>query len=61
MKNPTLLILLIFICLNGYSQIVQPTKEQVEWADCEIGAIIHFDINVYDPSYQWRKQWDDNP
>ncbi|MCT4646180.1 MAG: alpha-L-fucosidase [Carboxylicivirga sp.] len=61
MKNPTLLILLIFICLKGYSQIAQPTKEQVEWADCEIGAIIHFDINVYDPSYQWRKQWDNNP
>ncbi len=39
----------------------KPTKEQVEWADCEIGAIIHFDINVYEPQYQWRGQWDYNP
>lgn len=39
-------------------QLHVPTKEQVEWADCEIGAIIHVDINVYEPEYQWRGQWD---
>lgn len=39
----------------------KPTKAQVEWADCEIGGLIHFDINVYEPSYQWRGQWDYNP
>ena len=43
------------------AQIPKPTIEQVEWADCEIGAIIHFDINVYEPEYQWRRQWDYNP
>ncbi|MCL3781090.1 hypothetical protein EMN47_11940 [Prolixibacteraceae bacterium JC049] len=53
---------LILISMTGWAQdLPKPTKEQVEWADCEIGAIIHFDINVYDPSYQWRKQWDNNP
>ncbi len=43
------------------AHLPKPTKEQVEWADCEIGAIIHFDINVYEPEYQWRGQWDYNP
>ncbi len=32
-----------------------------QWADCEIGALIHFDINVYEPEYRWRGQWDYNP
>lgn len=44
-----------------FAQLAKPTKEQIEWADCEIGAIIHFDINVYEPEYQWRGQWDYNP
>ncbi len=61
MKKLFLLIVIVSISLKGYPQIPKPTKEQVEWADCEIGAIIHFDINVYEPEYQWRGQWDYNP
>ena len=30
-----------------------PTTSQLEWAEQEIGAIIHFDMQVYDPSYYY--------
>lgn len=30
----------------------KPTKSQLEWADCEIGVIIHQDVQVYVPSYE---------
>lgn len=53
--------LFVFAMQIVTAQIPKPTKEQVEWADCEIGAIIHFDINVYEPEYQWRGQWNYNP
>jgi alpha-L-fucosidase len=29
-----------------------PTQRQIEWADCEIGVIIHQDVQVYVPSYE---------
>jgi len=44
-----------------FAQIPKPTQEQIEWADCKIGAIIHFDIYIYEPEYQWRGQWDYDP
>jgi alpha-L-fucosidase len=31
-----------------------PTPEQVEWADCEIGVIIHLDLQVFVPDYDFR-------
>ena len=37
-------------------QIVRPSKEQVEWADCEIGVLIHYDIQVFQPEYEFREQ-----
>ncbi|TKG96377.1 hypothetical protein EYV94_03735 [Puteibacter caeruleilacunae] len=55
------LLMLLFVTSIVAQEIAKPTKEQVEWADCEIGAIIHFDINVYEPEYQWRGQWDYDP
>ncbi len=33
-----------------------PTPEQVAWADCEIGVIIHLDVQVFEPGYEFRKQ-----
>ncbi|WP_422082927.1 alpha-L-fucosidase [Ulvibacterium sp.] len=42
-------------------ELVLPTKRQLEWADAEIGVLIHFDINVYEPEYKWREDWDYNP
>lgn len=29
-----------------------PTPQHVEWADCEIGAIIHLDIEVFQPDWE---------
>ncbi len=61
-KKSLLALLILFIFHAGlFAQIPKPTKEQVQWADCEIGALIHFDINVYEPEYRWRGQWDYNP
>jgi alpha-L-fucosidase len=38
------------------SPLVLPTPQQVEWADCELGVIIHLDVQVFEPSYQFREQ-----
>jgi len=35
---------------------VLPTPQQLEWADCEIGVIIHLDLQVFEPSYSFRKE-----
>lgn len=34
--------------------IVTPNPIQKEWAEAEIGVIIHFDMPVYRPDYNWR-------
>lgn len=41
--------------------LAKPTPSQIEWADCEIGAIIHLDINVFAPDYKWRMHWQNVP
>lgn len=41
--------------------MIKPTKQQIEWAKQEIGVIIHYDINVFEPSYDFRKQWGYHP
>ena len=33
-----------------------PTKKQLEYQDCEIGVIIHLDVQVFEPSYNFREQ-----
>ncbi len=38
-----------------------PTASQLKWADAEIGVIIHFDMQVFEPDYQFRKQWGYTP
>jgi alpha-L-fucosidase len=35
--------------------IVCPNKTQMEWADDEIGVLIHFDMPVFQPEYDWEK------
>lgn len=39
-------------------KIVVPNEKQLEWADCEIGVIIHHDMQVYEPGYQFRQNFD---
>ena len=41
--------------------MARPTAEQLEWAKQEIGVIIHYDIQVFEQSYKFRKQWGYQP
>ncbi|UVI29356.1 alpha-L-fucosidase [Paenibacillus spongiae] len=44
------------------SMRILPTKQQLEWTDAEIGVIIHFDVQVFEPGYSdWRRQWGYTP
>ena len=36
---------------------IRPTLEQIEWADCEIGVIIHLDLVIYQPPYNVRQHF----
>lgn len=38
-----------------------PTPEQVAWADCGVGVIIHLDIQVFEPEYDFRRSWGYTP
>ncbi|GIN72498.1 hypothetical protein J14TS2_29730 [Bacillus sp. J14TS2] len=42
-------------------RLSKPTKEQLQWADAEMGVLIHYDIQVFEPSYQWRGKWGYQP
>lgn len=41
--------------------LVLPTPAQVAWADAEIGVIIHFDLQTFEPTYEFRKRWGYTP
>lgn len=36
-------------------QLVLPTAAHQEWANCEIGVIIHFDMPTFVPGYNWQQ------
>lgn len=38
-----------------------PTKEHLDWADREVGVIIHLDMPVFEPEYHFREQWGYTP
>lgn len=44
-----------------YAQNVLPSKAQMNWADSEIGVLIHFDMPVFEPDYNFRKDWNYHP
>jgi alpha-L-fucosidase len=35
------------------TKIVTPTDKQMQWADCEIGVLFHYDMPVFNPEYEW--------
>lgn len=35
--------------------LVKPSPQQVEWADQELGVLIHFDMPTFVPGYKWRQ------
>jgi len=59
----TIFMVLIFgtIVSAQVSPAVLPTKEQLKWADSEIGVLIHFDMPVFEPGYNFRKNWNYHP
>lgn len=38
-----------------------PSREHIEWADAEIGVLIHYDLQVFEPSYEFRSCWGYQP
>lgn len=44
-----ILICLLFFSCSGKNNLVLPTSSQIEWAEAELGVIIHYDINVFAP------------
>lgn len=51
------LMLMIVARMPSFSQQVLPSKDQIAWADAEIGVIIHLDINIYAPaSFDYKKK-----
>lgn len=39
----------------SHKNVVRPNDIQREWADAEIGVLIHFDMPVYDFNYNWTR------
>ncbi len=68
MKNKLILVtiaicsLLFSSCKKNSSavEIIKPTGIQQKWAEAEIGVLIHFDMPVFVPEYNWRN-WGTHP
>jgi alpha-L-fucosidase len=63
-KNKILFILVLAVSLTVQSQnkpTVLPTKAQLDWANAEIGVLIHFDMQVFKPDYEWRRDLGKHP
>ena len=43
------------------AQPVLPSAAHLKWADSEIGVLIHFDMPVFEPAYNFRKNWNYHP
>lgn len=39
----------------------RPSAGHLAWADCEVGAIIHLDVQVFEPAYECSRQWGYTP
>lgn len=59
------ILFITLLLLSNYSQSQQnniiPTKQQLEWADMEIGVLIHFDMPVFKPEYVWNRDFGKHP
>lgn len=42
-------------------EIVKPSEPQAEWADCEVGVIIHLLAETFEPGYDMRADFDYQP
>lgn len=50
----------VFLSMAGAQQVL-PSKAQLAWADAEVGVLIHFDMPVFEPEYDFRKDWKYHP
>ena len=58
MRRITLLglsALFLFACSDRPENVVTPSKAQIEWAEAEIGVLLHLDMPVFHPEYNHRQ------
>lgn len=64
MKRINILLLLLSIISTGaFAQSKNsafPSGSQLKWADAEIGVLIHYDLQVFEPDYNWS-DWNYHP
>lgn len=46
---------------SNVSRLALPTASQSSWQDAELGVIIHFDLQVFEPDFNWRRKWGYTP
>lgn len=56
----TALLALASCSSNETTTVVTPNAQQLAWADAEVGVLIHFDMPVYHPEYNFRN-WGTHP
>lgn len=56
----TLLLVLFAGCQSKNANVVVPNAIQQQWAEAEIGVLIHFDMPVFDDTYNFRV-WGTHP
>ncbi|PWJ57945.1 alpha-L-fucosidase [Dyadobacter jejuensis] len=64
MKKIFLLLVLWTSSVTVRSQNVKhilPTKPQIEWSEAEIGVMYHLDMQVFEPTYLFREDWNYQP
>ncbi len=65
MSKFKLLTIIIFVIITNAvandNRSVLPSKAQQNWADSEIGVLIHFDMPTFEPGYDFRKDWNYHP
>ena len=65
MKKIKPLILTLFTLFSVSAALVAqpviPSAAHLKWADSEIGVLIHFDLQVFEPGYDFRKDWNYHP
>ena len=55
MKLFTLIVFNFLLLISELkAQSALPSKAQNKWANAEIGAMFHFDLQVFEPEYKWR-------
>lgn len=62
MKLLALFAFFCFLLTSGINaQPALPSKAQQQWADAEIGAMFHLDLQVFEPDYNWRSDLNYRP